>query len=90
MKTRITQTQRSIVVFHLYQHQQTQAAKLVAAWRQFWQRRLGTLKTSTDPTVWQTIDSCGTVWWHAYHPLTSCRATRESELEILAWIEQGQ
>lgn len=38
--------------------------------------------------IWQTSDSLGNTWWHAYNPTTGRSATRESEVEILAWIDQ--
>jgi hypothetical protein len=48
------------------------------------------VRSGNDPKIWQTIDGSGTTWWHAYHPATRQSATRESETEILEWIDSGR
>jgi hypothetical protein len=64
--------------------------KLLSVLQKLWQGWVIEVKSSNDPKVWQTIDRSGTTWWHAYHPATGQSATRESETEILEWIDSGR
>jgi hypothetical protein len=61
---------------------------LFSAFRRIWQNWLTELRRNTEPHLWQTSDPWGNTWWHAYHPATGNTATRESEVEILLWIDQ--
>ena len=38
--------------------------------------------------IWQTSDPWGNTWWHAYNPAMERRATGESAIEILEWIDK--
>jgi hypothetical protein len=43
--------------------------------------------TQSEITVWQTEDELGNYWWHAVDPVAKISVTRESEAEILAWLD---
>jgi hypothetical protein len=92
MKNRIVnqQPQSQFSGFYCHQHDQIKASKLRSIFRRIWQWWLMELRTSSDPKIWQTVDPDGNTWWHAYNPATGYVATRESEIEILAWIDQRE
>lgn len=55
--------------------------------RRTWQKWLVGFKSIDEPRIWQTIDDSENVWWHVYDPVTGRSATRESTIELLAWID---
>ena len=69
-------------------HRQSKESRLLFPLRRVWQWWIAELNASNDPKIWQTIDRLGNTWWHVYHPVTGCSATRESETEILEWIDR--
>lgn len=71
-----------------HENKQVKESNLRSALRRVWQWWLIRLRVSNEPQIWQTLDPWGNTWWHAYNPATGRSATRESETEILAWIER--
>jgi hypothetical protein len=60
-------------------------AKLSRSWREWFTG----LWAIAEPSIWQTIDDAGNIWWHAYNPVTGNSAMRESATEILAWLDSA-
>ena len=52
------------------------------------QRLLKLFVGANDLRIWQTNDSLGNNWWHAYDPVTGRHTSVDSEAEMRAWIEQ--
>jgi hypothetical protein len=46
------------------------------------------LTRGNEPQVWQSCDRFGQTWWHAYDPITDRYVCRDSEADILIWIEE--
>jgi hypothetical protein len=88
--TTIASNKLQLDVLGCYQPKSNQGteSKSLLALRRVWQESVTELKTSNNPRIWQTIDQLGNTWWHAYNPATGRSATRESETEILEWIER--
>jgi predicted RNase H-like HicB family nuclease len=80
--------QRHILNCYQLEYSQGKEVKLFLLLRQAWQNWIAELKTNNDPKIWRTIDRLDNIWWHAYNPVTGCSATRESETEILEWIDR--
>jgi hypothetical protein len=79
-----------VLDYYQYQPQQIRASSSRSVFWRIWQGWLTELNAGADPKVWQTIDRLGNVWWHAYHPIRGCSTTRESETEILEWIDSAR
>ncbi|UBF24765.1 hypothetical protein K9N68_24310 [Kovacikia minuta CCNUW1] len=82
-------TQHNLPVWN-QQSKWIKPSQLFSPLARLWQRLLVEMTRSNVPRVWQTTDQGGNVWWHAYNPATGCAATRESEIEILEWIDKRQ
>jgi hypothetical protein len=46
------------------------------------------LNQENELKVWQSCDRFGQTWWHAYDPLTERYVCRDSEADILIWLEE--
>ena len=53
-----------------------------------WQHLLAILIKDNDLQIWQTSDSFGNNWWHAYDPATGRSTSVDSEADMRVWIEQ--
>lgn len=80
--------QLNVLGCYQFENNQGKESKLLLALRRVWQEWVIEIRTSRDPRIWQTIDQVGSTWWHAYNPATGRSATRESETEILEWIDR--
>ena len=49
-----------------------------------WQRAIATLKTSSEPQVWQTSEAL----WSAYDPVTGRSIDQLSTAEMRSWLEE--
>lgn len=78
----------TVLDFDRPKHHRSKESRLIGAFRKVQRWWIKELNASRDPKIWQTIDPVGNTWWHAYHPVTGCSATRESETEILEWIDR--
>ncbi len=88
--TTITSNKLQLNIQECYQpNNQGKKFKFLLALRRVWHSWVTELKVSNDPKIWSTIDGLGNTWWHAYNTVVGCSANRESEAEILEWIERG-
>ncbi|HEY9621406.1 MAG TPA: hypothetical protein V6C78_13605 [Crinalium sp.] len=83
------QTQQHVISCSCHRNQHDQPVSFGLAVYRLWEKWLVDFRRSNTPKIWHTSDRLGNRWWHAYNPATGCSATRESELEILEWIDQG-
>lgn len=76
-------------ILSCYQSENNQGteSKLLLLLRRAWQEWITELIVN-DSRIWQTVDWAGNTWWHAYNSVTGRSATRESETEILEWIDR--
>jgi hypothetical protein len=77
-----------ILDYYQPENNQDKEFKLFLVLQKIWQNWVAAFRTSNDLQIWQTIDRLGNTWWHAYNPVTGCFATRESETQLLEWIER--
>ena len=75
-------------LLNCYWHEKKVKESYLRSALRIWQWWLTKLRVNNALQIWQTLDPWGNTWWHAYNPATGCSATRESETEILAWIER--
>jgi hypothetical protein len=82
--------QHSLLAPYQQESKQSKTSKLCSAFDRAWQHLLTNLNQGSELKIWQTSDCWGNTWWHAYNPANGCSATRESETEILAWVDRRQ
>jgi hypothetical protein len=63
-------------------------AKLFSLLNSIWQYIVTAFTRGQEPKVWQRSDRSGQTWWYAYDPVTERSACRDSEAEILIWLEE--
>lgn len=63
-------------------------SKLVSFLNRIWQFISTILNPGNEPKVWQSCDRFGQIWWHAYDPVTESYICRDSEADILSWLEE--
>jgi hypothetical protein len=81
-------TQQDWSAYYQQVKKQDKATQLSLTLNKIWQFLLTALRQKDEVKIWQTSDCRGNCWWHAYHPVTGRSAIRESEFEMLAWIEK--